>query len=285
MGKSVLDWVIKVAEIPSFSSFEERLHPLIFRANKQIQASIKIIHTRNLLLTIPATAKGRPIALTAHLDKINHFGKDIKRKLKVQLSEQKLCGLLDDAVGVGILLYIGSIAHSFPHPPLYLLFSEMEESTGLKKTPHLLRNHGKRLKHGIGAQKLSAYLIKNQLFPQLFITIDTTPLFRGKPGIALYSRHWELNSIVPSKTLIRKTVQLENQIRKLYPSIQLYNNTNDYLEYGKQFAPFSIPSIALEPAIYPYHCANEEVYLNDIQDITDLLIRLINHYSLSKKQI
>lgn len=283
LPQHVSDWILEVAQIPSFSSYEERIHPFLQAVANVCGASFKIVNTRNVVLTIEGTKEGAPIALAAHLDKINHFNKHTTDRIPVSKNETKLIGLLDDATGVGLLLYVMSIASTFPHPPLLLLFSEMEESTGLKKTPQLMRNNGKRLRPGIGAVKLSQYLYKMNVIPQLFITIDTTPLFHGEPGIALYSRHWELNQIQPSDELLKKTTKLEKRVMKLLPSVQHYNNTNDYLEYGKQFSEHSIPSIALEPSIYPYHCANEEVFIKDVEQLTKLVVELLK--SLTKQPL
>ncbi len=89
-----------------------------------------------------------------------------------------------------------SVNHDFP--PLYLFLSEMEESFGLRFHTHLLRNGGKDVHHGMGAERLSDHILNHYQAPSVIITVDTTPLFKGKPGIALYSEHWEYNKMEPS---------------------------------------------------------------------------------------
>ena len=146
----LLDLICLLAEVPSFSSFEERIHPLVLAAASQMPGvEAEVVATRNLVLRVPGDPRRRPVALAAHLDKINHFDRHHNAPLVVERSEQKLCGLLDDAVGVGICLYLGLVAAREGFPPLLILLTELEESTGLRQHPHLLRGAGHGLEHGL----------------------------------------------------------------------------------------------------------------------------------------
>ena len=279
---NAIEWVMEAAKVPSFSSYEELLHPLVRGvAEKCNGAKIEVVADNNLIVSVPSMSDTKPIALSAHLDKINHFGTDQTDELHINRENEKLTGLLDDATGVGILLYLLEHYETAKFPPLYFLFSEMEESTGLKQTPHLLKNNGEGRFHGMGAQRLASHLLKTYRMPEIVVTIDTTPFFKGAPGVALYSKHWELNGMNPSVELIEKTYIIEEWFTKKYPSVAHRNNTNDYLEYGKALNEnntSAIPSIAIEPAIFPYHCADEGVFEKDIEAVTEITIDFLTSF-------
>lgn len=278
-----LDLILEIARIPSFSSYEERLHPFIEAYLEEIPgADLEIISENNILIEIPGRRNIAPIALTAHLDKINHFGRDITEQLPVRKTTTKLIGQMDDSVGLGICLSILKKSESANFPPMYLLFSEMEESTGLKENPSLLKNGGKNLHSGIGAERLSEYLLKAQLVPYQIITIDTSPLFKGEPGVALYSEHWEKNGLTPSEELKEMTEKVKEAFRDVYEKVHFSNNTNDYLTYGKYFNQNSVRplvSVALEPSIFPYHQKDEEVFIDDIKRTEDILCEYLETFS------
>ena len=265
----------EIAEIPSFSSYEEIIHPYILEKTKELPG-IKVhnVPDNNLILEIPGRTGARPVALSAHLDKINHFGEDPPLRLPFKEETSYLEGQMDDAVGLGICLGLALQSREEEFPPLLLLLSEMEESFGLKKHPHLLKSQGEGLHHGIGAERISEFLINEGKLPSCVITVDTTPLFRGAQGIVVYSKHWHFTKAEPSDQEKQSTEKLVGRLTKISPGLTLSNNTNDYLTYGKclnQGGLPSIPSIAIEPAIYPYHQANERVFLDDIEGVYSIL--------------
>lgn len=281
---SLVDLICAVAEVPSFSSFEERLHPLVRQVVAQIPgATLQVVAGRNLIARIPGKGSAedgaRTVALTAHLDKINHFGEDRSAPLPVgRAPGDRLRGLLDNAVGVGICLHLGLRAAAEEFPPLWLLFSEMEESTGLRKHPQLLRDGGAGCEHGMGARRLTRELLAAGEAPSEVITVDTTPRLRDAGGLALYTDHWEYTGATPSPQLVRRTEELAARLLALEPTIQRLNSTNDYLTYGKRLNEGAGPpvvSVALEPAVWPYHEAQEEVRLEDIQRVSQTLARCL----------
>lgn len=277
-----LDIIEATARVPSFSSFEERLHPLIFEIAEGISAcTIHTVRKRNLVLRIPGKACGR-VALTAHLDKINHFGEKYPDALPFERHSTFIKGQLDNTVGIGIVLSLMELAANEEWPEILILLSEMEESTGLNEHPHLLRNKGKKLYHGMGAERLSEWLINHDLVPEAIVTIDTTPLFRGEPGCAVYSKHWEFTKTTPTEEETGKTARLVQRILDIDPSLHQANNTNDYLTYGKLLNTGSgrtVPSIAVEPAIHPYHTKNEQVFIRDIERVLSLMATLLNTWN------
>ncbi len=273
------------AKIPSFSTYEEHIHPLIIEFTSKLGGcTVTRIPDNNLVIYIPGNTKKPPIALTSHLDKINHFGKNFPAELPFTKGEEQITGQLDDTVGIGICLSImeASIIEDFP--PLYILFSEMEESTGLKNHPQLLKNNGIGYHHGMGAERISYYLLENKIYPALFITVDTTPIFKGTQGIALYSKFWENRSIEPCCNLLKKTQKIENFFQKEYSEILLINKNNDFRKYGALFHHLkclAIPSIALEPAIFPCHTKNEKVFISDIEKVFTLLSKFLTDFDLN----
>lgn len=282
MRDTTITIIRKCAEVPSFSSFEERIHPLIFQLAGEIEnAHVETVHERNILIKIPGKKKTAPVALSAHLDKINHFGENPPEQLPFRETGEYIEGQLDDTVGLGLCLRMMQLAKERDFPPLYLFLSEMEESFGLRFHPHLLRNGGKEVQHGMGAEHISDRVRNHLEIPSLIITVDTTPLFKGKPGIALYSDHWEYNKTAPSAGLKSKTKEAVEQFTSIHPEIFLSNNTNDYLVYGRKFneGPDDVvPCLALEPAIFPYHQKGERVFKQDIEATELILATFLERY-------
>jgi len=63
--------------------------------------------------------------------------------------------------------------------------------------------------------------------------------------------------------------------------LNLLNNTSDYIVYGKMLnlgSARSIPSVALEPAIFLYHQRGEEIYMSDIEKIMQMMIAFPGSY-------
>ncbi|MDI6400481.1 M28 family peptidase [Balneolaceae bacterium ANBcel3] len=267
--------VKNLASVPSFSSWEEVIHPMIKEHLKPIE-HIQWHHVpdNNLIAVIPGNADKKPVALSAHLDKINHFGEHPPSTLPVQITPEKAIGQMDDAVGLAICIAMALQSQSDDFPPLLLLFSEMEESYGLKHHPHLLKNEGKGYSHGLGAKRISEYLLEHDMVPKCVITIDTTPLFKGQPGVALYSSHWEFTNAVVTEEEKEHTLKMCDELLSIDPGIRMANNHNDYLQYGLHLNKNGgnpVPSLAIEPAIHPYHQKNESVYIEDVERVFEII--------------
>ena len=283
MFMSLLELIVACAKIPSFSTYEERLHPFIVDYLSDFKhVKLSEIKDNNILVEVEGKRSGKPVAITSHLDKINHFGEDFPGELEAQVLEGEIFGQMDNAVGVGMCLKLIEFAQKKEFPPLLILFSEMEESTGLKHHPHLLKNNGNDVSPQIGAKRLSQYVESQNLMPALFITVDTTPVFKGDPGVALYTEYWEKMGERPDLELLDKIEKIRNYILTRFPSVQLANGTNDYMIYGSYFGKKSrgnVPSIALEPAIFPYHQAGEKVFVKDVEKILDIIVNMLEAFN------
>lgn len=283
MESEIINIIKNAAQIPSFSSYEERIHPFIYDFIKQNKINCSVYKYYNNLIIEINPNKAPIIAFTSHLDKINHFGNDIN-ELPFEIRDKQIKGQLDDSVGVGICLYLLKHSRKFKLPHSLFLFSEMEESFALRNNRASLKNFGRDLEPQIGAKRISQFLIKKTIIPNIIITFDTTPLFRGEPGISLYSKFWEISGINPSAELIEITNIIENKIQEIHPEINFDNNVNDYIKYGTIFASnnYIVPSIAIEPAIYPYHRIGEQVYITDIEKVINIIKEFIRVYIREK---
>lgn len=274
-SSETLDIILHCASIPSFSSYEERLHPYIEELVSLVHgAEMVVIPNNNVLIKIPGKPGHKPVALSAHLDKINHYGETHFESLEANHKDDFLQGLLDDAAGLGICLHVmlKSMHHSFP--PLYLFLSEMEESYGIRNHPGWLKDNGKDRYHGMGAERIAVHTMEKEIPPDLVITVDTTPLFRGDKGVALYANHWELNNMKPFDNMVKSTMDAVGEFMSIDPDLMISNNTNDYLVYGRFLNrgwTRPVPSLALEPAIFPYHEKKERVYVDDIYRVENIL--------------
>lgn len=275
---SVVDLICRVAAVPSYSSYEERLHPPLFEILGGCPgATIEVIPENSLYVSIPGSRPETPVALAAHLDKIDHYP-DAPAELPVAVDGGKIRGAMDDSAGLGIVLAVAVQAARRRFPPLILLLSEMEESFGFKRHPERLKRGGAGLEPGQGAERLSRHLLATGIIPAAVITLDTTPLFRGSAGRALYCAPWELNEVPASDEMKLATAAIRDRLLTLDPDLRIANNTNDYLTYGAELNRGGgppIPSLALEPSIAPYHQAGEEVFIDDILRLEELLIRYL----------
>lgn len=273
--------ITNTAEVPSFSSYEERLHPYIRSVFDDIpDAREKEVASNNLIFRIGNRDEQPAVALAAHLDKINHYGREYPDTLPVKTTDDYIEGAMDDCAGLGMMLTIAEKLDPDNSPDLLFFFSEMEESKGLKEHPELLRNNGEGYKHGMGARRIAQLCIAENLVPGQVITLDTTPLFEGDSGIALYSKHWELNELQPSESLIEATEKTVAQFIAANPKLKLDNNTNDYLHYGEVFneqVSDPVVSVALEPSIYPYHQKGERVFIDDIERALEILTTYLSN--------
>lgn len=286
MVSKLLSHIKKVAKCPSFSSYEERLHPYIYSIFKSIADDELTVKGNNLVFRVGTNPNNPTIALTAHLDKINHYGKSYPDSLPLAITDHYIEGAMDNSVGIGLLLYFAERAkEESSWPNLLFFFSEMEESKGLKEQPNLLKNNGKGFEHGMGARRIAQTCINKDWLPDQVITLDTTPLFKGEQGIALYAKHWELNNLDATEPLQLMTDKAIQNFLAIDSTIQLHNNTNDYLHYGYQFNAHTdkdIVSIALEPAIYPYHQKGERVFIDDLKQLVKILKTYLN--TVNEKQ-
>lgn len=273
----------ETAGVPSFSTFEERLHPYVRSVFSDLSEAKEIEAPGNSLIFQLGSHRELPtIALTAHLDKINHYGADHPQKLPVEVTDEYIEGAMDDSAGLGMLLTLAEEAASKDWLNLLFFFSEMEESKGLKEHPELLKNNGEGYSSGMGAKQISKQCLAKNLIPKEIFTLDTTPLFKGESGIAIYSKHWELNSLEASDTLIEATDKTVGRFKEIDSDIKIDNNTNDYLHYGEVFNKSSadpVVSIALEPAIYPYHQKGERVFVDDIRRCLDILTTYLRNFA------
>lgn len=275
LAKRAIHHICETARIPSFSSYEERLHPYIQRVFRNLQSYRQVeeipVEGNSLIFRLPSSSR-KTVAVTAHLDKINHYGRNHPQELPVNRTENYIEGAMDNCAGLGILLALAT--HKTEIPDLLFFFSEMEESKGLKEHPELLKNNGEDCEHGMGARRIAGSCIEQNIIPDEVITVDTTPLFKGKPGVALYSKHWELNDLSATDSLIKKTAKVVSDFKDIEPDIHQHNNTNDYLHYGYEFNNGSdkdVISVALEPAIFPYHQKGERVFVDDIKKVVSIL--------------
>ena len=279
---TAISLIKRAAEIPSFSSYEERIHPFIEKQFADLMSSGAVstipVQGNNLIYRFD-NGSPKTIALAAHLDKINHFGFDFPDKLPVDETKTQIEGAMDDSAGLGIILSIASLLPEEKFPNLLFFFSEMEESKGLKEHPELLKNNGQGYTHGMGAKRIAKTCLEQSIIPDEVITVDTTPLFKGEKGVALYTKHWELNELEAKKSLIELTNETTEKFLSIDGNMHLDNNTNDYLHYGYEFNESltnDIVSVALEPAIYPYHQKGERVFKSDIERVLNILIRYIS---------
>jgi hypothetical protein len=89
----------------------------------------------------------------------------------------------------------------------------------------------------------------------------------------------------PSEALARETERVREAVRRVGPDVALRNGTNDYRTYGRALnarggAP--VVSIALEPAIHPYHRIGEGVRLADIERVERVAATLLRNIALGK---
>ncbi|MEZ4885387.1 MAG: hypothetical protein R3E32_11715 [Chitinophagales bacterium] len=283
---SVSDLIVTCAKVPSFSTFEERIHPLIEELCSDVaQVEISYVPANNMVIYVPGNRTAPPVAITAHIDKINHFAKGHTDSLPANVENGRIEGMMDDAAGVGMCLAMVRKSQEHNFPPLYILLSEVEEGTDIMERSDWLKNGGEGIYSGIGAMRISKYLIENNIFPAAIITLDTTPIFKGEPGIALYNKFWHMEkTYIPTQKLLDKTQRIESFFTEINPEILVSNANNDYRGYGKMFnliEQTDTPSIAIEPAIYPYHKADEGVFVKDVEKIVEMLTQFLEEFDFS----
>lgn len=283
--RNVIDVVANLSKIPSFTTYEDRLLPLIEQYTSKLPFTTTRITENNLVISWPGNLPNlRPVALTAHLDKINHFGTPDIDTLPVAFEDDEIVGQLDDAVGVAICLHVLSECNHIRNcPPIMILLSEMEEKGSYWETD-LLRNNGEGIDLSPGAGRIADYLISQSMLPEAVITIDTSAVFRRTGGVALYTNFWEQGRPDfggPSPRLLARTAALTERIMAIDPEVLHANGTNDYITYGKRLnepASRDIPSIAIEPAIWPIHDIGERMKVADIHRVSSIVLKLLKSW-------
>lgn len=110
-----LELVTRCAQIPSFTTYEDRLWPLIEQYASQLPVTVTRIPENNCIISWPGNRPDLlPVALTAHLDKINHFSDPDIGDLLFGMEGDEIVGRLDDAVGVAICLHVLSECMNIP---------------------------------------------------------------------------------------------------------------------------------------------------------------------------
>ncbi len=281
MTNELTDIILKVARIPSFTSYEHKLHPLIEEFCKEIGVELQFIEGNNILIEVPGIGDN-PIALSAHLDKNNYCDAAMpQEEIFATCNGEYLHGLMDDAAGVGVCLHLLKQSATRKFPPLQILLSECEESMGFDH-PDLLKDRGENIMPGIGAQRLSNHLIKNDKVPAAVIVIDVTDHFNGDKGIALYSRPWEMNNTKPTEELLEMNNAMVAKIKELCSRAVDSNNKNDYLKYASELNQEgrTVPCFALEPSVHNYHSAKEEIFVDDVMEIADVLSKFMEDFAV-----
>ena len=282
----LFELIMKAAKIPSFTTFEDRMHSFVREFCESIGVTPEFIEGNNILIEASGAGE-QPIALSAHLDKNNYWGDKgytPPREIPVENRGELLCGLLDDAVGVGVCLHLLEQSRKRQFPPLQILLSECEESFGFRRK-HLLNKKTKGLEPGIGARRLSAHLEKEKKIPAAVVVVDVTPIFDGESGIALYSRPWEKHSGGSTPELEKQTEAMAAQFHRICPRLENSNNKNDYVEFDKRLnqSDATVPCFALEPSVKHYHSCKEEVRTNDIAETAETLAQFLESFAAESR--
>ena len=264
LENQLIKTIQEIARIPSFTGYEYRLHDYIQDFCNDLRLIPELVPDNNILIETPG--EGAPIALSAHLDKNNYWGAEYPQSIPAVHAETKLTGLLDDAVGLGLCLEILKESADREFPPLQILLSECEETSG------------------DGANELAKHLIKTDKTPAALVVIDVTPKFAGAPGLALYSAPWEIlpwhrGAGRPDKELRQKIEKFAKEFHQLCPRLDAYNNYNDYAVYGQAFNKHQrpVPCFALEPSVDNYHSADEAVWVHDIIETKNILTQFLEN--------
>lgn len=281
----------QIARQPSFTTFEGRLDKLIRQYCSQISdLEVIPVPANNYIIRWPGkNPDARPIALTAHLDKINHSDGPHADELPVIIEGDELVGQLDDAAGVAICIHLlAECQHIRNCPPIMVLLSEMEEISGYENAA-LLKKGGLGVDLSPGAHRIADYLLNHEVIPQLVITVDTSAALGRTGGVLLYTDFWEFegtSSQDQPQELLEKTRKLRDKILK-NPMVTLTNGRNDYVTYGSRFNTQKghiVPSIAIEPAIFPLHGKNERIKRDDLAEASSIILEQIRQQAMVGQQ-
>jgi len=246
----LFDIIADLAKIPSWTTREERTYYYIeqfVKKNLPAQTQI-IISMKSLIIQIPGNPALQPVALSAHLDKKDHWhDPNLKQLDNFYETADRLYGSLDDAAGVGCCLYLAALCNGLTNPPLYLFLTEMEE-VGL-----------------IGTAHISLFFCKNAYLPPpgLIVNMDLCPQFGDKPGIAFSSE--EKNPLyLPFCRQIRSDICRSEGI-------------SDVLTYHVFFTETTV--FGIDAAICNLHTKLESCYKQDLKDVLKIAQQILEHWT------
>jgi putative aminopeptidase FrvX len=237
---NLFNTILRVAAIPSFTYHEHMIFQFVKNFLTEHAPDHQIVYEHpdgGLVIEIPGNRELPPVALAAHLDKIDHWGVLVPELVNLSPKEtkRKLFGSMDDAVGVGIVLWLAKWLQTENTPPVYLLLSCQEER-GM-----------------YGAAKIAVHFQNSGLrVPEKVFNIDTCPLFGKKSGVAIYGTGYDLDDV----------------IRRFEP-ILVTEGINDVVMYRRELE--GTMTIAVEPAIRNMHTVNESVHKCDIEKVVEIL--------------
>jgi len=250
-----------LAKIPSYSEHEEIIHPYIRQfAADYFPAETEIIEIRkNLFIKIPGTLDLEPIALSAHLDKTRH--KDLPASLEIEEfveTEDEISGHLDDALGLGLCLYISKLYSQKDRPPIYLFLTELEE-------------HGH-----LGAFRLKLYFYTNPSLhktPWAIINFDVTPL-GGTYSVLAVENNYTNGDLYTLFDVVPRTETM----------LSFHPNRSDYAIYSNFFD--DSVSFCLEVGCRNLHRLVERAYKRDVTNALLVASNIIdNGLELYRKQL
>lgn len=236
--------IMRAAEIPSFTFHEHLIFRFVKNFLNEHAPDHQIVYEHpdgGLVVEIPGNRNLPPLALAAHLDKIDHWDAATPELMNLCPHEtpDKLAGSMDDAVGVGIVLWLTKWLQTENTPPVYLLLSCQEERGmyGAAAIAVNFQNTGRRL-------------------PTKVFNIDVCPLFGDESGVAIYSSGYDLDDVI-----------------QRFDPILVTEGINDVVIYRRELD--GAMTIAVEPAISHMHTDNESVHKCDIEKVVEILKYLL----------
>lgn len=250
--KNLIEIIREVASIPSYTNHEELLHPYIENFLDEFVPNHTITKVGNgLVIEVPGSLADEPIALAAHLDKINHDKIPMFSDFSLCYAENDdtIIGHLDDSVGVGMCLYLAAWAQENVTPPLLLLLSDREEIGCL------------------GAADIVDYLYKRFdnhdkfLYPKWIINIDLSERVPEEIGVGIYSD--DNNEIA--------------DIVNTYFDVFDAEGLNDYTIYEKfLWKTGSTSVVSINPRCENLHSVKETVKKTDIEKVSNIVKFLLD---------
>lgn len=250
--KTLIEIIRKVASISSYTNHEDLLHPYIENFLAEFVPNHTITKVGNgLVIEVPGALSDEPIALSAHLDKIDHNKLLMVSDLSLRCDENddSIEGHLDDAVGVGMCLYIAAWAQENVTPPLLLLLSDREEIGCLGAADIVDYIHNRFETHD------------KFLYPKWLINIDLSERAPKEIGACMYSD--ENNPIA--------------NIVKTYFDIYDAEGLNDYTIY-KQFLGLNgtTSAVSINARCENLHSSDEVVKKADIEKVSNIVKFLLD---------
>src|SRR5699024_4662878 len=100
MLQRAINHIRQTAQIPSFSSYEERIHPYIRSVFAKTDSKEVDVEGNSLIFQMDDQPDKATIALAAHLDKINHYETEYPEMLPVSVTDEYIEGAMDDCAGL-----------------------------------------------------------------------------------------------------------------------------------------------------------------------------------------